>query len=177
MERDVLRGFPSLQRDRAYMQCDRATPARRAHAIRVSPIRHHRSFTMRQVPLTTSSNAFTSIATLSAALLVLAGCAKHDRASVAQDSATSASTSVSAKATDSAATTGAPTDVTPVRGTLANVSESALTVTTSAGDVHIVVEPPLHVFGRASAKLSSVTPNSFVCVTSVSQEVGSQRAK
>ena len=131
---------------------------------------------MRQIPPTTPSNAFTSIATLSAALLVLAGCAKHDRASVAQDSATSASTSVSAKATDSAATTGAPTDVTPVRGTLANVSESALTVTTSAGDVHIVVEPPLHVFGRASAKLSSVTPNSFVGVTSVAQADGSQRA-
>jgi hypothetical protein len=135
---------------------------------------------MHQIPLTTPRAAFTSIATLSAALLVLTGCAKHDSSSTAQDSAASASTSTSTTATgaptDSATTTGAPADVTPVRGTLANVSDSVLTVTTSAGDVRIAVQQPLHVFSRASAKLSNVTPSSFVGVTSVAQPDGSQRA-
>jgi hypothetical protein len=51
-----------------------------------------------------------------------------------------------------------------------------LTVTTSDGDVRITVQQPLHVFSRASAKLSSVTPSSFVGVTSVAQPDGSQRA-
>jgi hypothetical protein len=137
-----------------------------------------------QIPLTTHRAAFTSIATLSAALLVLAGCAKHDNSSAAQDStasssmsaSTSASTTASSGTTASADSSAPPTDITPVRGTLASVSDSAITVTTSAGDVHIVVQPPLHVFGRASAKLSSVTPSSFVGVTSVAQPDGSQRA-
>jgi hypothetical protein len=135
---------------------------------------------MHQKPLTTPRAAFTSIVTLSAALLALAGCAKHDRSSGAQDSSASASTSTtttaSAGTTDSATTTGAPADVTPVRGTLANVSDSVLTVTTAAGDVRIAVQQPLHVFSRASAKLSNVTPSSFVGVTSVAQPDGSQRA-
>jgi len=131
---------------------------------------------MRQIPLTTPRAAFTSIATLSAALLVLAGCAKHDNSSAAQDTSASAGAPVTARATDSATTTGAPTDVTPIRGTLASVSDSALTVTTSAGDVSITVQQPLHVFARASSKLSNVTPSSFVGVTSVAQKDGSQRA-
>jgi hypothetical protein len=135
---------------------------------------------MRQIPLTIPRAAFTSSATLSALLLVLAGCAKHDRSAAAQDSAatasTSASTSGSSATTDSATTTSAPADITPVRGTLANVSDGALTVTTSSGDVRIVVQPPLHVFSRTSAKLSNVTPSSFVGVTSVAQPDGSQRA-
>ena len=132
---------------------------------------------MRQISLTSPGAAFTSIATLSALSLVLAGCAKHDNSAAAQDSTASASTAPAASTTDSATTTsGAPADVTPVRGTLASVSDSVLTVTTSAGDVRIVVQQPLHVFSRASAKLSSVTPSSFVGVTSVAQPDGSQRA-
>jgi hypothetical protein len=150
--------------------------ASRASQLPFANNRHQRSFTMRQISLTTPGDAFTSLATLSAALLVLGGCAKHDRSAAAQDSAAGASTSVAAGATDSATTTGAPADITPVRGTLASVSDSALTVTTSAGDVSIAVQQPLHVFARASAKLSEVTPSSFVGVTSVAQPDGSQRA-
>ena len=140
---------------------------------------------MRQIPLTYAHDraAFTSIATLSAALLVLAGCAKHDNSSAAQDSTAFEHVrehvreqTASSGTTASADSSAPPTDITPVRGTLASVSDSAITVTTSAGDVHIVVQPPLHVFGRASAKLSSVTPSSFVGVTSVAQPDGSQRA-
>jgi hypothetical protein len=130
---------------------------------------------MRQTPLTSPRAAFTSSATLCALVVLLAGCAKHDNSAAAQDSTASASTATST-GTDSAVTTGAPADITPVRGTLADVSDSALTVTTSAGDVRIVVQQPLHVFSRASAKLASVTPSSFVGVTSVAQPDGSQRA-
>jgi len=128
---------------------------------------------MRPIPPTSSRAAFTSIATLSA-LLLLAACARHDNSASAQDTAAPASTS--AGTTDSAVTTGGPADITPVRGTLANVSDSVLTVTTAAGDVRITVQQPLHVFSRASSKLSSVTPSSFVGVTSVAQPDGSQRA-
>jgi hypothetical protein len=56
------------------------------------------------------------------------------------------------------------------------VSDSAITVATASGDVRVTVEPPLHVFARVPAKLSSVTANSFVGVTSVAQLDGSQRA-
>lgn len=128
---------------------------------------------MRQISLTSTSATFTSIATLSAALLALAGCAKHDSSPATQDSAASSSSSASAATSAPAA---GPSDITPVRGTLASVSDSAITVTTSAGDVQIVVQQPLHVFSRVSSKLSSVTPSSFVGVTSVAQSDGSQRA-
>jgi hypothetical protein len=56
------------------------------------------------------------------------------------------------------------------------VSDSALTISTAKGDVHVLVVGPLHVFARVPAKLSSVTPSSFVGVTSVAQPDGSQRA-
>jgi hypothetical protein len=128
---------------------------------------------MRQISLTATRATFTSIATLSAAVLALAGCAKHDSAPAAQDSTVSSNASVSTATTAPAA---APADITPVHGTLASVSDSAITVTTSAGDVRIVVQQPLHVFSRVSSKLSDVTPSSFVGVTSVAQTDGSQRA-
>ena len=128
---------------------------------------------MRQISLTATSATLTSIATLSAALLALAGCAKHDSSPATQDSTASSSTSASAATTAPAA---APADITPVRGTLASVSDSAITVTTSAGAVRIVVQQTLDVFSRVSSKLSSVTPSTYVGVTSVAQPDGSQRA-
>ncbi|HEY2896666.1 MAG TPA: hypothetical protein VGJ12_05975 [Gemmatimonadaceae bacterium] len=135
---------------------------------------------MRQIPLTiplaVPRGAFTSIATLSATLLALAGCAKHDNSAATQDSTASSSSSTSTATTAPDTSSAAPADITPVRGSLASVSDSAITVTTSTGDVHIVVQPPLRVFGRASAKLSDVKPSSFVGVTSVAQPDGSQRA-
>ncbi len=131
---------------------------------------------MRQIPLTIPRGAFTSIATLSAALLALAGCAKHDNSAATQDSTASSSTSASAATTAPDTSAAAPADITPVRGSLASVSDSAITVKTSTGDVRIVVQQPLHVFSRASAKLSDVKPSSFVGVTSVAQPDGSERA-
>jgi hypothetical protein len=128
---------------------------------------------MRQISLTTTRTAFASIATLSSALLVLAGCSKRGSPD-AQDSAASANASAAPSGSDS---TGAgASDITPVRGKLAAVSDSALTVATATGDVHVIVAPPLKVFTRVPAKLSSVTPSSFVGVTSIAQPDGSQRA-
>ncbi|MEO8879127.1 MAG: hypothetical protein ABI446_01900 [Gemmatimonadaceae bacterium] len=67
-------------------------------------------------------------------------------------------------------------DITPVRGALAAVSDTALTVTTSAGDVHVVVTPPLKLYKTEAAKLSKVTAHTFVGVTSVAQPDDTQKA-
>jgi hypothetical protein len=139
-----------------------------------SPIPHDRSFTMQHTALTTPKGALTSIATLCVTLLTLAGCSKRDGSPPAQDSA--ASTSASAKPSASDSTPASPSDITPVRGKLAVMSDSALTISTATGDVHVIVAGPLHVFARVPAKLSSVKPSSFVGVTSVAQPDGSQRA-
>jgi hypothetical protein len=131
---------------------------------------------MRQIPLTIPRAAFTSIAALSATLLALAGCAKHDNSAAAQDSAASTSTTASAVTAAPETPSAGPADITPVHGSLASVSDSAITVKTATGDVRIVVQQPLHVFSRASATLSDVKPSSFVGVTSVAQPDGSERA-
>lgn len=130
---------------------------------------------MRLIPLTAAKAAFTAITTVSLALLALEGCAKHDGSAVTNDSTGAAGPATAAPA-GAAAAPASPSDITPVRGTLAKVSDSAITVSTASGDVRIVVEPPLHVFARVPAKLSSVTANSFVGVTSVAQPDGSERA-
>lgn len=129
---------------------------------------------MQHTALTTPKGALTSIATLCVTLLTLAGCSKRDGSPPAQDSA--ASTSASAKPSASDSTPASPSDITPVRGKLAVMSDSALTISTATGDVHVIVAGPLHVFARVPAKLSSVKPSSFVGVTSVAQPDGSQRA-
>ncbi len=107
------------------------------------------------------------------AALLLAACAKHDAAPPAQDSATAATASSAAPAS---ATSAGPTDITPIRGTLSTVSDSAITVSTASGDVHVTLQPPLHVFSRVKSKLSAVTPSAFLGVTSVKQSNGSERA-
>jgi len=56
------------------------------------------------------------------------------------------------------------------------VSDTALTVSTATGDVTVAVQAPLQVYSSGPAKLSSVTPHSFVGVTSVAQPDGSQLA-
>jgi hypothetical protein len=56
------------------------------------------------------------------------------------------------------------------------VSDSALTLTTPTGDVHVVLTPPVKVYTRGPADLSRVTDHVFIGVTSVSQPDGTQRA-
>jgi hypothetical protein len=52
-----------------------------------------------------------------------------------------------------------------------------LTVSTSTGDVQVLVTPPLHKYKSEPADLSKVTPQSFVGVTSIAQSDDTQRAK
>ena len=70
----------------------------------------------------------------------------------------------------------ARSDITPVRGALVAVSDSSLTVTTTAGDVHVIVTPPLELYKTQPADLSKVTANTFVGVTSVAQPDDTQKA-
>lgn len=100
----------------------------------------------------------------------LAACARRDAA--VTDSAAAAP----ASAVGAASSSTMPTDVTPVRGAIATMSDSVLVVTTKSGDVRILVNAPLHVYQRANATLSDVTAKSFVGVTSVKQADGSQVA-
>ncbi|MBK5187233.1 MAG: hypothetical protein JJD97_03250 [Gemmatimonadaceae bacterium] len=103
---------------------------------------------------------------------MLAGCAKRDApASGAADSVQSSSaTSASSPSSQP------PTDITPVRGTLAMVSDSAITVSTAKGDVRVMLKQPVHVYMRETLDLSKVTEHSFVGVTSVEEPDGTQRA-
>jgi len=70
----------------------------------------------------------------------------------------------------------ASSNLTPVRGTVASVTDSMLTVSSDSGAVKVAVAAPLQVYSRVPAKLSDVKENSFVGVTSVAQPDGSQRA-
>lgn len=63
-----------------------------------------------------------------------------------------------------------------VRGTVKDVSDSVLTLTTPSGDVHIALVQPVKVFARRDATLSRVTDHSFIGVTSVKEPDGTQRA-
>jgi hypothetical protein len=64
----------------------------------------------------------------------------------------------------------------PVRGTIAAVSDTALSITTPTGPQQIHVVAPLRVYQRGPSDLTHVTPNTFVGITSVAQPDGSQRA-
>lgn len=107
-----------------------------------------------------------------ATLLTSASCSKHDaspNASTAAPAPASAEAPAAALATASAA-------MTPVRGTITAVSDTALTVTTPTGAQQIRILAPLHVYRRTASDLAHVTPNAFVGITSVAQADGSQRA-
>jgi hypothetical protein len=87
---------------------------------------------------------------------------------VAKD--TSATTAASAPAASSAS----PDSI--VRGTVKDVSDSVLTLSSPSGDVRVAVTQPLKVYSREPGDLSRVTDRSFVGVTSVPQPDGSQKA-
>jgi hypothetical protein len=71
-----------------------------------------------------------------------------------------------------------PPDVPPatLRGTVASINDTSVTVTTSSGSQVVHLVAPLHVYTRTKSDLSHVTPNAFVGITSVTQADGSQRA-
>jgi hypothetical protein len=63
-----------------------------------------------------------------------------------------------------------------LRGTIASINDTTVTVTTSSGSQVVHIVAPLHVYTRTKSDLSHVTPNAFVGITSVAQADGSQRA-
>lgn len=64
----------------------------------------------------------------------------------------------------------------PVRGTIAAISDTAVTITTASGAQQIRIVAPLRVYTRTKSDLSHVRPNAFVGITSVAAPDGSQRA-
>jgi hypothetical protein len=104
-----------------------------------------------------------------ATVTLLASCSKRD--APLNDSSV-----VLAPAPPDTQVTAASTAMTPVRGTVATVSDTALTVTTASGPQQIHVDAPLRVYARTTSDLAHVTPNAFVGITSVAQADGSQRA-
>lgn len=101
----------------------------------------------------------------------LAACSKKESASA--DSTGAMSTPPNAAPAPATATTAGDTIV---RGTIGQVSDSALTITTSAGEVRVALSQPAKVYTRNRADLARVTDNAFVGITSVSQPDGTQRA-
>jgi hypothetical protein len=113
----------------------------------------------------------TSIAATTAVLSALVlGCSRGDRSG---DAAGQGATAASNATAASPATTSGDTIV---RGTLKEVSDSALSLTTSSGDVRVALAQPVTVYARNPADLSRMTDHSFVGVTSVPQPDGTQRA-
>jgi len=112
------------------------------------------------------------VAAASTALLVL-GCSGSEHGA-ASDTGTSQAMSAArtANGPDSSTRSGRTT----VRGRVAAVSDTALTVTTRTGDVHVALMPPVTIYTRVPATLADVRPNTFVGVTSVPDPDGSQHA-
>lgn len=108
-----------------------------------------------------------------AALLASLACSKRE----ASPTDTTAAMAPAAAA-GSTATTPAASDTAlkPVRGTIAVISDTSVTVTTRTGAQQVHIVAPLHVYTRTTSDLSHVTPNTFVGITSVKQPDGSERA-
>ena len=122
------------------------------------------------------STDFVRASRLGAGLTLLAalslGCGKSD--APAADSTTAL-----LPAPPESAATASPSSSTalaPVRGKLATITDSVLTITTAKGDTSVRVVPPLRVYAWKPSDLTQVTPSSFIGVTSVKQPDGSERA-
>ena len=123
----------------------------------------------RTEPVRTRMSAFT-LSLAAATLLTSVSCAKKD-APLNDTSATLAPAPAETPAAAPASAAG-----TPVRGTIAAVSDTAITVTTPTGAQQIHIVAPLKVYARAASDLAHVTPNAFVGITSVKHPDGSERA-
>jgi hypothetical protein len=63
-----------------------------------------------------------------------------------------------------------------VRGTVASISDNALSVKTDTGAVTVQLTRPLEVYDRQPSSLENVKQNSFIGVTTVKQPDGTERA-
>lgn len=118
---------------------------------------------------------FSGLGRMACAASLLLACTGSDRRAVSGDSSTAQAASAPRAvngSTDAAARGGRTT----VRGRIAAVSDTALTVTTSSGDVHVALVLPATIYSRVRATLAEVQPNTFVGVTSVPDPDGSQHA-
>jgi hypothetical protein len=106
------------------------------------------------------------------ALVTASACAKHD--APLNDSTAALAPAPAETPATTTPTSGAA--LTPVRGTVAAVNDTALTVTTANGPQQVSIVPPLHVYERTPSDLAHVTPSSFVGITSVKQPDGTERA-
>lgn len=106
--------------------------------------------------------------------LLLAACSRGDR-DTASDTGAAPTSSASASAS-APSDTSARSDRTTVRGQVAAVTDTALTVTTRSGNVHVTLMPPVTIYTRVPATLADVRTNTFVGVTSVPDPDGSQHA-
>jgi hypothetical protein len=102
-------------------------------------------------------------------LSLVAGCSKQD------SSAGAAARDSSSSQTGAAAASTASSD-TIVRGTLKDVSDSAVTLTTPTGEVRVALATPVKVYTRGPADLSRVSDHAFIGVTSVRQPDGTESA-
>ena len=125
-----------------------------------------------------SAPRFTHLAALLGAAcsaLLMLGCSSSSHDAAAGDTATVRTTSAppaSSGPADTASRSGRAT----VRGRVAAVTDTAVTVTTRDGDVHVTLSPPVTIYARGPATLSDVQANTFVGVTSVPDPDGSQHA-
>lgn len=108
-----------------------------------------------------------TLAVLVSAGAVALSCSKHEASGgeFAKDTLASPGASESSASPD-----------TVVRGTVKDMSDSVLTLSSSTGDVRIAVMQPLKIYSSEPGDLSRVTDRAFVGVTSVPQPDGSQRA-
>ena len=123
--------------------------------------------TLRTLPEVTVRSASFSVGILMG-LSLAAGCSRQDSSAGAagRDSSSSSTT----------ATTSTASNDTIVRGTLKDVSDSSVTLTTPAGEVRVALTAPVKVYTRAPADLARVSDHAFIGVTSVPQPDGTQRA-
>lgn len=118
---------------------------------------------------------FAGLGGMACAASLLLACTGSDHTAAGGDSSTAQAGSALRAAhgsTDAAARGGRTT----VRGRITAVSDTALTISTSSGDVHVALVAPATIYARVPATLADVQPNTFVGVTSVPDPDGSQHA-
>lgn len=98
--------------------------------------------------------------------LAIAACGRESK-SAASDTATADSANSTASSADTSST---------VRGTVASVSDTAVVVAASTGNVTVKTNQPFKVFARQPGKLTDVKDNVFIGVTTVKQSDGTEQA-
>lgn len=107
--------------------------------------------------------------------MLLLACS-HGERTATDTTASAASPPNAAGASSAAADSTARPGRAIVRGRVASMNDTALTVTTRDGAVSVTLMPPVTVYTRLPATLADVRANTFVGVTSVPDPDGSQHA-